>query len=290
MINDGNYIEQTEPNNEERSRYWKTAIGLQQVDRLIPSKYLIETAQANIDGEISLSEAELLIASYYKEHPAQTEDEKRSQEADTVSVRIAQALSAKAFSLSPVELTSIHRRLFTGLYDFAGKVRDYNITKKEWVLDDDTVYYGDFRDIRELLEYDINSEKTFSYADLSPRAAAEHIAKFISGLWQIHAFGEGNTRSIAVFTIKYLRAFGYDVTNDAFEKHSLYFRNALVRANYNNHQKGVRATPVYLNRFFGNLLFGDENELKNRALHINFNQVDTKPSSPDKKLDEGIEL
>jgi fido (protein-threonine AMPylation protein) len=173
--------------------------------------------------------------------------------------------------LSPVEITAIHKRLFEGIYDFAGKIRDYNISKSEWVLDGATVYYASAYNIRETLDYDFSQEKAFSYSGLDARETIEHIIKFISGLWQVHAFGEGNTRTIAVFTIKYLRVFGYDVTNDTFEKHSRYFRNALVRANYNNAKQGVTASAEYLSRFFGNLVFGESNELNNRELHINDN-------------------
>jgi fido (protein-threonine AMPylation protein) len=273
MDNDNGYIAQGEPEYRGRSCRWKTAIGLQQVDGLTPSRYLLDTANANIEGKITLGEAEKLIAEYYANKPAITADEKQTEEADKVSLRIAGILSEKTFKLSPVELTAIHRRLFTGIYDFAGKFRENNITKKEWVLNGDTVYYADYHDIGEYFDYDFEREKSFDYADMPPRAAVEHIAKFISDLWQIHAFGEGNTRTIAVFAIKYLRTFGYDVTNDTFEKHSLYFRNALVRANYNNHRQGVKASQIHLNRFFGNLLFDEQNVLSNRNLHINRSEL-----------------
>jgi fido (protein-threonine AMPylation protein) len=177
-------------------------------------------------------------------------------------------LAERTFTLSPVELTGIHKRLFAGIYEFAGKIRDYNISKEEWALGGGTVVYASAYNIRETLDYDFAQEKSFDYARLDERKATEHIAKFISGLWQIHAFGEGNTRTIAVFTIKYLRTFGYDLTNDTFEKHARYFRNALVRANYTDRKRGVTATPEYLNRFFGNLLFGENNNLCNRELHV----------------------
>jgi fido (protein-threonine AMPylation protein) len=241
---------------------------LQQVDGLVPTKHLLDTADSNIAGKISLDAAERSITDYYEQNPPATEDEKRGEEADKVSVRITRILSGKTFKLSPVELTSIHRRLFAGICDFAGEFRNYNITKKEWVLNGDSVYYGDFHDLRELLDYDFDREKAFDYGRLSPRAAVEHITRFLSGVWQIHPFCEGNTRAIAVFAIQYLRAFGCDVTNDTFEKHSRYFRNALVRANYNNYPQGVKATQGYLDRFFDRLLFGGQDELKNRELRV----------------------
>ncbi|MDR1604383.1 MAG: Fic family protein [Gracilibacteraceae bacterium] len=265
------YEKQGEPEPSERSYNWKTAIGLQQVDGLKPSRYLIEIANANIEGKISIAEAEQFIADYYAHKPESAKTEERTEEADKVSGRIARILSGKSFKLSPVELISIHRQLFDGIYDFAGQIRNYNITKKEWALKGDTVHYGDYSDIRALLDYDFDREKTFDYGKLEPRAAVEHMAKFIADVWQIHAFGEGNTRTIAVFTIKYLRTFGYNVAGDTFEHHSFYFRNALVRANYNNYQGGVKATRLYLNKFFGNLLFGERNELQSRELQIDMN-------------------
>jgi fido (protein-threonine AMPylation protein) len=274
-MQDEAYIIQGEPDYKQRSYNWKSAIGLQQVDGLSVSRYLIDTANENIEGKISIAEARDRIQSYYDNKPAETKDERLIEEADIVSAHIAELLSERAFTLSRAELTSIHKHLFKGLYDFAGKIRDYNISKEEWVLDGESVLYASAYSITETLDYDIGQEKAFQYADLNRHEIVSHIAKFISGLWQIHAFGEGNTRTIAVFTIKYLRTFGFEVTNDTFEKHSWYFRNALVRANFNNAEKGVYATSEYLMKFFGNLLLEETNELKNRELSI------MKPDSPD---------
>jgi fido (protein-threonine AMPylation protein) len=279
---DANYLIQTEPDFKTRSYNWKTAIGLQDVDGLSPSPYLIATANANIRGQISLDAAEQRISEYYAQKPAADAAEKRSEEADKVSLHIVSILANRTFKLATTELLSIHKRLFEGVFDFAGETREYNISKKEWVLNGDTVVYDDFHTVKDSVEHDIYKEKSCDYQKLDARTAVEHIAKFVSDLWQIHPFGEGNTRTIAVFTIKYLRAFGYDVTNDTFEKHSRYFRNALVRANYNNYKEGIRSTPVFLNRFFGNLLFGETHALKNRELHINF-----KPLMPTKAEEEG---
>jgi fido (protein-threonine AMPylation protein) len=284
-----NYTPEAEPGRQERSYNWKTAIGLQQVDRLTPSDYLIETANANINGDISLDDAERRIYDYYEHKPDAPSDESRTEEADKVSLRIAGILSSKAFTLSPSTLLSVHKRLFDGIYDFAGKIRDYNITKKEWVLNYDTVTYDDFRTVSKSIDYDIDKEKQFDYSALDERAAAERIAKFIADLWQIHAFGEGNTRTIAVFAIKYLRTFGYDVPNDTFENNSFYFRNALVRANYTDRKNGVVATYLYINRFFGNLLFGERNELKSRALFIGGSIHAKRPDEPETLLGEVAE-
>jgi len=268
MISLENYMTQGEPAQQELGHIWHTAIGLQKTDGLITSDYLIETANKNINGDITLNQARELIENYYIEKPLPAEDKTRTDEADIVSARVTQILSEKTFTFSPVEYITIHRRLFEGIYGFAGKIRDYNISKKEWVLNGETVYYASAQSIRETLEYDFAQEKKFSYKGLSIAQTADNIAKFASGLWQIHAFGEGNTRTTAIFIIKYLRSFGFDVTNDIFAENAWYFRNALVRANYNNLKLGIHATQKYLDRFFANLLLGEKNVLKNRDLLI----------------------
>jgi fido (protein-threonine AMPylation protein) len=268
MSDNQEYEKQTEPEYKARSYNWKTAIGLQQVDGLTPSKYLIEIANANISGEISLVDVQRRIAEYYSQKPARSDEEKRSEEADKVATNIAQILANKTFKLSPIELLSVHRQLFNGVFGHAGKIRDCNISKKEWVLGEKSVVYDDYRMARESLDYDFEKEKSFDYSKLDERQTIEHILHFIADLWQIHAFREGNTRTIAVFTIKYLHAFGYDMMSDTFEKHSWYFRNALVRANYSSRQDGIVATQIYLNYFFENLLFGQQHELRNRNLKV----------------------
>ena len=256
-----------EPAKAEKAEIWQTAIGLQQVDGLTPSEYLIETAKQNIEGQITIYEVHERLSRYYETKPAQTSDE-RTEEADKVSARIAAILSEKTFSFSPAEYITIHRRLFTGVYEFAGKIRDYNISKAEWVLSGETVYYASADSIRAALDYDFAQEKVFVYKGLSKEEIADHIAKFVSGLWQIHAFGEGNTRTTAVFAIKYLRTFGFTVSNDLFVDHSWYFRNALVRANYTDYKNNVFSTLDYLNRFFRNLLLGENNVLINRDMRV----------------------
>ena len=261
------YYKQAEPNNLSRYYAWNTAIGLQAVDRLIPSKMLVDYAQSNIDGDISIGEVQNLIDRYYKETPKHKIDA-RVEEADKVSVQIAMILGENAFSFTPNEYISIHKKLFKGIYKFNGKIRDYNITKREWVLDGDTVTYGSASELKATLEYDIKKEKSFSYKGLSTSETISHLARFISDLWQIHIFGEGNTRTTAVFLIKYLRMLGYNVGNDAFADNSWYFRNSLVRANYRNIQLGIYETTSYLELFFRNLLLGETHELKNRYLHI----------------------
>ena len=128
------YLRQGEPLQKERAENWKTAIGLQAVDGLQPSAYLIDVAKRNIEG--------------------------------------------------------------------------------------DSVNYLNWEDLRRALDWDIEQEKNFSYKGLTDDEKIEHIAKFISGIWQIHAFREGNTRTTAIFTIQYLRSLGYEVNNEIFAKHS----------------------------------------------------------------------
>jgi len=265
------YIRQSEPQQRERGEAWRVAIGLQQVDGLTPSSYLIDTARQHIDGEISIVEAKELIDSYYKSAVSRHEVENdRTEEADKVSARIAEILSEKSFNFSPAQLTSIHRRLFDGLFRYAGRIRDYNITKSEWVLNGETIYYADCDSISETLEYDFRTEREFSYSGMPIDDAIRHLMRFCANLWQIHAFCEGNTRTTAVFMIKYLRTLGFNVVNDMFAQNSWYFRNALVRANYSNLQKGITETTIYLERFFRSMLLGEEHTFLNRELHIDW--------------------
>ena len=262
------YIRQGEPEKREKAYIWQTAIGLQAVDGLTTSDYLNKTAKRHIEGEIDIDEVRELIKTYYRSKSyREPDDEKR--EADGVSANISKILSNRTLDFSTQGYIALHRRIFAGIFKHAGRVRDYNITKKEWVLENETVNYLNWEDLRRALDYDIEQERNFSYKGITADAMISHITRFVSGLWQIHAFGEGNTRTTAVFTIQYLRSIGFDITNDMFAKHSWYFRNALVRANYKNALKGIDYTPVYLERFFRNLLLGERWDLRNRYLHIN---------------------
>lgn len=263
------YIRQGEPGRSEKAAAWQTAIGLQDVDGLKPSKYLIETAKKHIEGDITIGDVKSLLNSYYSSKGTRDEIEHdRTEEADKVSARITELLEEETFAFTPVELSRIHRRLFQGLFKFAGVYRTYNITKKEWVLNDASVLYNPFENIAETLEYDFSEEKKFDYISSSTDDAIKHIASFIAGIWQIHPFGEGNTRTTAVFLIKYLRSFGFHIDNELFASHSWYFRNALVRANYSNREKGINPDSSFLIAFLRNLILGERNELRNRYLHI----------------------
>ena len=262
------YLRQGEPSQKEKAENWKTAIGLQAVDGLQPSAYLIDVAKRNIEGEITLDETRKLIDSYYQSKTIRTPKDEDEEEADKVSANIAKILASKTFAFNTNGYVSLHRRIFEGVFKHAGEIRQYDISKKEWVLEGDSVNYLNWEDLRRALDWDIEQEKNFSYKGLTDDEKIEHIAKFISGIWQIHAFREGNTRTTAIFTIQYLRSLGYEVNNEMFAKHSWYFRNALVRANYRNIQKGIDYSPIYLVRFFRNLLLKDSWVLKNRYLHI----------------------
>ena len=279
------YLKESEPDKVSKGYAWSTAVGLQAVDGLKPSKYLIDTAIKNIEGAITIKEAQNLIENYYKERPVNLSDEDRTEEADKVSSRIVEILSETAFSFSPTEYISIHRKLFQGIYKYAGKIRDYNITKKEWVLDGATVMYGSASELRATLEYDILQEKNFSYKGLSIDDIIHHLALFISRLWQIHIFGEGNTRTTAVFFIKYIRTLGFSATNDIFADNAWYFRNALVRANYTSLQNDIHETTEYLEMFLRNLLLGEKNELHNRNLHISGRWTNKKVDIESEKVD-----
>lgn len=271
MPNLEEYIRQGEPMQRERGQIWQTAIGLQQVDGLNTSAYLLQTAKQHIEGDITLQKAKELIDSYYQSQQVRHNSESEAtEEADKVSARIAELLSEKTFAFNPSQLIAIHRHLFTGIYKFAGKIRNYNITKREWVLRGDTVYYAGADMISEALKYDFEQEKSFNYSSVSVDDAIAHLATFCSNIWQIHPFGEGNTRTTAVFMIKYLTTLGFKVNNEIFANNSWYFRNALVRANYTNVLQGISYTPLFLERFFRNMLLNENHPLQNRELHLDW--------------------
>lgn len=261
------YLIQGEPDKRDRVRNWMTAIGLQDVDGLTPSNYMLEIVRRNIEGEITIDEVSQLVDEYYTTQEG-LKQEARTLEADKVAVRIAQLLSHQTFGLGSNYLALIHRTLFEGIYKFAGIYRDYNISKKELVLKGESVRYEHAPLILPTLKYEFEQEENFSYENLTMDEMVKHISRFIANIWQVHPFGEGNTRTTAVFTIQYLKHLGFKVTNEVFADNSKYFRNALVRANYSNIQYGIKETTEYLERFFRNLLMGEKNELKSRYMII----------------------
>lgn len=262
------YIRQGEPEAAKSAEQWNTAIGLQAVDGIKPSNYLIEVAKRNIEGEITIDEVQELLRSYYASAANRGKIEEDDEEADKASANIKRILSTNTLAFNTNGYIATHRRIFKGVFKHAGELRKYDIAKKEWVLKGDTVNYLNWEDLRRAIDYDIQQEKEFSYKGLTDIEKVKHLCRFTAGLWQIHAFCEGNTRTTAVFLIQYLRSIGYNVNNDLFAHHSWYFRNALVRANYKNSKLGINYDYQYLERFFFNLLLGEHNELKNRYLVI----------------------
>lgn len=262
------YIRQVEPSAKESAEAWRTAIGLQEVDGLKPSSYLLETAKKNIEGDITIDEVRELLDSYYKSKTVRTEADDNEEEADKVSANIKKILSSRTLAFNTNGFVSIHRRIFEGVFKHAGEIRKYNISKKEWVLRGGSVDYLNWEDLRRALDFDIQQEREFNYKGLTEEQKIKHICYFVSGLWQIHPFCEGNTRTTAVFTIQYLRSIGYNVDNEMFAQYSWYFRNALVRANYKNSKLGINYDPSFLEKFFQNLLLGTNHELSNRYLVI----------------------
>lgn len=243
----------------------ETGIGLQDVDQLSNSTYFLNEANRYINGEISLDELDNIVSAYYVNKSSIGD---RTEEADKISIRIAKLISENSFTFTVGQLLTIHKILFDGILKHPGEMRKYNFSKKEWVLDGASVVYGDYRELERTLQFDFELEKKFNYKDLSIDEIIEHLAIFISNLWQIHIFEEGNTRTVTVFFIKYLKSLGFDTTNDTFAKNSWYFRNALVRANYNNIAKGIFQDRLFLIKFLRNLILGETNILQNKDLHI----------------------
>jgi len=268
MANDfDQYYEATEPGRRERAYAWATAIGLQDVDGLKPSKYLIATAKRHIEGEISQEDARRLVDEYYETKEAH-DIPGDVKEADKVAARMIGIINSPTFNFSVAYYLGLHRQIFDGVFKFAGEIREVELTKREWVLNGDTVQYTPSCMIKDTLEYDFERERKFKYRGLSEDAFVEHLAAFISGIWQIHPFREGNTRTVGLFAIKYLRSKGYDVTNDLFAEKSYYFRNALVRANYENTKLQVEKTQLPLEEFFKVLIYRYDLELRNRYLRV----------------------
>ena len=248
--------------------YWNLAIGLQQVDGLTPSEYLLNLSKKHINGEITNEELKVMLKQYYSTKNISDKKVSDEKECDLVSTRIVELISDDTFSLHPTSLKVIHKYLFDEIYDFAGKYRTYNISKEEVILNGDSAGYFDYIQIEEALNYDFNKEKKFDYSNLTIEEVVKHIATFTSRVWEVHPFGEGNTRTTAVLIVKYLRSLGYKVDNDLFKEHSVYFRNALVRSNYNNPFKNISITEKYLIKFYENLLMGTKHELKSRDLMV----------------------
>ena len=270
----GGYFKAEEPGRRERADAWATAIGLQKVDGLTPSQFLFDTAKDHIEGRITQNQARRRIHDYYAAQAEVARPDPEKEEADKVSERIVAVLNDGGFAFTPEYFISIHAKLFKGVLSSAGKLRTVNIRKREWVLKDDSVTYGDAATIKQSLIRDFIDEREFDYGGKTPRKIIPHFARFIAQIWQLHPFGEGNTRATAVFAIKYLNSLGYRVTNNMFRDNSWFFRNALVRANYADYARDVKRDWSYLETFFRNLLLGEKNEMKSRYLLIGLSDED----------------
>ena len=276
----GGYFKAEEPGRRERADAWATAIGLQKVDGLTPSQFLFDTAKDHIEGRITQNQARRRIHDYYaavSSKPPYREamrPDPAKEEADKVSERIVAVINDGGFAFTPEYFISIHAKLFKGVLPSAGKWRTVNIRKREWVLKDDSVTYGDASTLKQSLIRDFIDEREFDYGGKTPRKIIPHFARFIAQIWQLHPFGEGNTRTTAVFAIKYLNSLGYRVTNNMFRDNSWYFRNALVRANYADYARDVKRDWSYIEKFFRNLLLGEKNEMKSRYLLIGLTEED----------------
>jgi len=270
----GGYFKAEEPGRRERADAWATAIGLQKVDGLTPSQFLFDTAKDHIEGRITQNQARRRIHDYYVAQNEAMRPDPAKEEADKVSERIVAVINDGGFAFTPEYFISIHAKLFRGVLPSAGKLRTVNIRKREWVLKDDSVTYGDASTLKQSLIRDFIDEREFDYGGKTPRKIIPHFARFIAQIWQLHPFGEGNTRATAVFAIKYLNSLGYRVTNNMFRDNSWYFRNALVRANYADYARDVKRDWSYIEKFFRNLLLGEKNEMKSRYLLIGLTDED----------------
>lgn len=258
------YIVHGEPGQKEKADAWQTAIGLQDVDGLKVSSYLLDTARQHIEGDITIDEARERIKTYYE---TKSGHDAVDEEGDKVSANMTKIIMEPSFAFSLLGLTSIHKRIFEDCFKFAGQLRTVELSKKEWVLGGEaSVSYQPSIDLRTAIEYDLTKEKEYDYSNKPVPDVIQHLARFTADLWQIHPFREGNTRTTAVFLIKYLRSMGIPATNDMFKEHSWYFRNSLVRASY----KGLNISPTteFIERFLRNLILGENNVLRNRDMLV----------------------
>ena len=263
-----NYIEEEYSLNYVKQLQWDAAIGLQVVDSLKPSKCLKKLSEENVNGEKTISEVEHELKEYYIEKEKINDINHNELECDLVSTRIVQLLEDEKFKLSVDFLRYIHGYLFKDIYDFAGQFRKIDFSKHELILNNDSALYGDCKTLKESLEYDISLERVKNYKEMNIVEVINNITDFSSRIWQTHPFREGNSRTTAIFIIKYLISLGYQVDNTLFKDKSVYFRNALVRSNYFNNEKNVRDDNSYLIKFYENLLLGKNNNLQSKDLIV----------------------
>lgn len=256
------------PGHSETAAAWQTAIGLQAADGLSASEYIWQVSRKHISGSISLEQVKESLNQYYLDRNAHDAGDPEKEEADKVSANIAGILLSDSFDFSTEGLLSLHRQIFEGVYENAGALRDRDVSIREWVLGGDSVSFMSVENLRTSLEYAIEKERNYQYEMASPEKIITHLAGFMAGLWQICPFNDGNSRVIAVFTILYLRSLGFEFDNEVFANYAWYLHNALVRANYRDIAKHIDYAPIYLERFFRNLLLGEKWDLRNRYVHV----------------------
>ena len=254
---------------EVRDRRVRGARGLQAVDGLTTSAAFDEAAERYVAGDISARELSDIVDDYY-DQKVERGVNRYSQEADLVSARICDALDSNGFTFSPATLRAIHGRLFRGLMEepfYEQHYRDYNISKREFVLARESVAYGDYASLEDDLETAFSEFSPAPAQDGDYTAYIASVADFIARVWQIHPFAEGNTRTVAVFLQQLLHFHGFPQDcSEAFDRSSLQFRNALVRANYRNNEAGILPERKPLEAFYENLLLGAEHALNREAL------------------------
>lgn len=279
-------IRQNDPESSAKCAVWLTAIGLQGVDNLLPSPLLLEMAKRHIEGGIELSTVRERILHVYKSRENRDGTDEATREADLVSMRIAEILGENDFRFHPDHYLEIHRRLFQDIHRNPGGIRSHNLSKNEWILNGESVVYGEADAIPGTLVLDFERGKEFFRAKQPVAQSIPHITRFIADIWKIHPFAEGNTRTTAVFMIGYLKALGFPPNTAIFAEHSWYFRNALVRASYECPRSGISCTTVFLEHFLENMLLGTDHPLKNRFLHIDFGKSppSTQPQLHQKKV------
>jgi len=242
---------------EYKKEYWEIGFGLQKIDGLEPSQYLVKLAEKQVAGEITHQE----LMQYLTEYHAKDSKLGESEEADFTSARIAELLSENSFHLSPPMLLHYHQKIFTGIKSFiypVGAFRTINMGKKESVLGGTSVEYAPAAIISSTLNFAFEREQEHSYKGLTKEQMAHRIMKFISTVWHVHPFREGNTRTVSTFAIKYLRSFGFDIDNEPFKNHAKFLRDALV---LDNAPSPEQKTDQYLRMFTENAVLGGKNEL-----------------------------
>lgn len=286
----------TELDEKQKILFWKSAIAFQAIEGLETSDDLMDIARQNIAGEISARKAVNLAKKIDNENHA-----------NLVAARMFEILSQtpqaagllNEFSpqnakvqknahefLSQETLQNIHHKLFDGILENAGEYRKKNIAKREWALDGELLVYPEAKNIASSLKKIFVQEKKFSFDNLKKPEIAEHIANFISELWQIHPFEKYNTQTVAIFLIKYLEHFGFDSSNETLARKPVYFRNSLVRSAYSDRKK-IKADKIYFERLLQNLLCGAKNKLSYKTIHIKYDEdgvaIKVEDSKPKKK-------